>query len=101
MPDQVCFDLIADQPDRSPRCQRFGRNTHRSLYKIDRGIASQCLIQSLTEADACRRCISYRGTDQFMAAKFQEGAVTESLPGSPFENARGIAFSNPVRDQFR
>ena len=95
-PDQVCFDLVADQPDRSPRTQRFGRNAHRGLEEIDRGVAPERLIQPLAEADPGRRCVAHRGADQFIAAEFKEGAVTHPLPGGPIENARRIVFCDPA-----
>ncbi len=99
MPDQIRFDLVADQPDRSARTERFGRNPHRGLEEIDRGVASQRLIQPLAEAYSCRRGIAYRGADQFIAAEFKKTSLANALPGGPIENARGIVFGDPAAQQ--
>ena len=82
-----------------PALQRLARNAHRGLEEIDRGVASERLIQPLAEANACRRCIAHRGADQFIAAEFQEGAVPDPVPGGPFENAGRIVLGDPVAQQ--
>ncbi len=98
-PDQVGLDLVAHQPDRTPGAQRLGRNPHRGLEEVDRGVAPERLIQPLAEPDPARRCVTHRGADQFVAAEFKEGAVAQPLPGGPIENARRILLGDPAAQQ--
>ena len=83
-----------------PRAERLGRNPHRGLQEIDRGVASERLIQPLAETDPRWRSVAHRGADQFIAAEFEEAAVTDPLPGGPIENARRVVLGDPAAQQF-
>ena len=98
-PDQVGLDLVAHQPDRSSRAQRFGRDPHRGLEEIDRGIATERLVQPLAETDPRWCCVAYRGGNQFIAAEFEQSAMANPLPGAPIQNPRRIVLGDPAAQQ--
>ena len=98
-PDQVGLDLVAHQPHRPSRAQRLGRRPHRGFQEIDRGVASERLIQPLAEADPRRRGVAHRRANQFIAAEFEEAAVTEALAGGPIENPHRIVARDIVAQQ--
>ena len=82
-----------------PALQRLGRNPHRGLEEIDRGVAPERLIQPLAEADPGRRGVAHRGADQFIAAEFEEAAMADPLPRRPVENARRVVLGDPAAQQ--
>ena len=98
-PDQIGLDLVADQPDRTPRAQRLGRNPQRGLEEVDRGVAPERLVQPLAEADPRRRGIAHRGADQLIAAEFEEGAVADPLPRRPVERCDRVVLGDPAAQQ--